>query len=82
MFYRIIELKKSWMIKAFLKSSSVEIDYEKGESPPVETVGVKYEKEVEEKEKEVHKNFVFIRKTPVYPRERLSRKTTKKIKYY
>ena len=36
----------------------------------------------EKEEEEDHENIVFIRKTPVHPRDRLRRKTTKRLKYF
>ena len=36
----------------------------------------------EKEEEEDHENVVFIRKTPVHPRDRLRRKTTKRLKYF
>ena len=66
----------SWMIKISLKRPSIEVHYDDEESPSVEMVGVQY---VEEEEEEDDENFVFIRKTPVHPRDRLRRKTTKRF---
>ena len=42
-------------------------------------VGVQYEEEKGEEEDD--ENIVFIRKTPVHPRDRLRRKTTKRFIY-
>ena len=67
-------------IKTFAKSPSVEIHYDEEGSPSVDMVGVQYEEE--EGEEEDDKNIVFIRKTPVHPRDRLRRKTTKRFKYF
>ena len=46
----------------------------------IDIVGVQYEEE--EGKEEDDENIVFIRKTPVHPRDRLKRKTTKRFKYF
>ena len=43
-------------------------------------VGVQYEEEKGEEEDD--ENIVFTRKTPVHPRDRLRRKTTKRFIYF
>ena len=67
----------NWMIKVFLKSPSAEIHYDKKECP---SVAVQYEQE-EEQDDDDDDDFVFIRKAPVHPGDRLRKKTTKRFKY-